>query len=612
MSVGIALYQKKKGGAVFRNAAAADKTADVEVLFLRSLDALKSSKVSFHAYYTGETYQIVSETKTDVPTRLLYLAYCTTGTVPGGTLYGGGAGTQTEQGGVLAYSVVRSLWEEQKAIPADSDRYMVAEHMGAGEADACGMDSALLVKDGVFYFTCLGKVEEVLAQCTTQRIDGNTVPLTQEKREKIVSLVSSLTAQGIAVAAVGFRSSHYNSLRRISVLQSNLCFEGFIAVSQRPQADTLADLRAFRREGGRIVLFSDGSKEERCFAQAQGILGKDDIYMTRQESVAARTLPLEPGRLTMVSIPGGMDGIRERVRYLRMSEEGGLCRGYLGWGVEDMWTMQQADVAFAAPIPGKYGADIPPVLRVTAHGIAETGSDGFRSVMRMIMRCRAAVRNIHNILSYLVVSHMVRVVLLLVCAAAGLPLLSASQTVFWGMLLDFSAVAAIALIPAGKSVSALHPKKDIQENGTSSTLLLALYGTLLAVLAVVSPYLGRTLIGMLGPSCNLSPAVQQSCMFLSCVCVMPFVAAELGGNGLFRRNSVYGRFIWIPYITAALAIIWTFAAGGFTVAADPAVLDTVAPGWLLFIFALLPVLIAVAVLSIVRALLGRKKKRKCK
>ncbi|MCI8473150.1 MAG: hypothetical protein HFE65_08630 [Clostridiales bacterium] len=632
MAWAAALYRKNKSEAVFRDAAAADKAADVEVLFLRSSDALKSEKVSFHAYYTGETYQTVSDAADDVPVRLLYLAHCATGTAPGGALYTGQAGAQPEQGGVLPYSVVRSLWEEQRLTPvAESDRFMVTEHIGAGQAESCGMDSALLARDGAFYFTCLGRTEALLSQCTTQRVNGETIPLTPEKREKILSLVSSLTGQGVTVAAVGFRSSHYNSLRRISVLQSNLCFEGFIAVSQRPQAETLADLRAFRRDGGRVVLFSDGSKEDRCFAQAQGILGKEDIYITRQESAAVRTLPLEPGKLTMVSIPGGMDGIRERVRYIRMSGDSGLCSGYLGWGVEDMWTMQQADIAFAAPVPGKYGADIPPVLRVTAHGITGAGSGGFRPMMDMIMRCRAAVRNIHNMLSYLVVSHMARVVLLLVCAAAGLPLLSASQMVFWGMVLDFSAAAAVALVPAGKSVSLLHRKKEetdaaendvvnalpmhqkgILDREATGTLLLALYGTLLAVLAVISPYLGRTLIGFLGPSCNLTPIVQQSCMFLSCVCVIPFVAAEFGGGGLFRKNAVYGRFIWVPYLAAVLGIVWTFVSGGLTAGSDTAALDTAAPGWLLFIFALLPVLISAAALSVVRALLNRQKNRKCK
>lgn len=631
MAWAAALYRKNKSEAIFRDAAAADKAADVEVLFLRSSDALKSGKISFHAYYTGETYQTVSDTASDVPTRLLYLAHCATGTAPGGALYIGQAGAQSEQGGVLPYSVVHSLWEDQRpASVAESDRFMVVEHISAGQAESCGMDSALLARNGEFYFTCLGRTEELLSQCTMQRVNGETIPITPEKREKILSLVSSLTGQGVTVAAVGFRSSHYNSLRRISVLQSNLCFEGFIAVSQRPQKETLTDLRAFRRDGGRVVLFSDGSKEDRCFAQAQGILGKDDIYMTRQESAAARMLPLEPGKLTMVSIPGGIDGIRERVRYIRMSGDSGLCRGYLGWGVEDMWAMQQADIAFAAPVPGKYGADIPPVLRVTAHGITGTESGGFRPMMDMIMRCRAAVQNIHNILSYLVVSHMARVILLLVCAAAGLPLLSASQMVFWGMILDFSAVAAVALVPAGKSVSLLHRKKEVgagendavnalpvQRKGildgeAMGTLLLALYGTLLAVLAVTSPYLWRMLIGLLGPSCNLTPAVQQSCMFLSCICVMPFVAVEFGGGGLFRKNAVYGRFIWVPYAAATLGIVWTFVSGGLTADSDVSALDTAAPGWLLFIFTLLPVLISVVALSVVRALLNRQKNRKCK
>ncbi len=626
------LYQKKKGEAVYHNATSAERAAEIQVLFLRSSAALKSEKFSFHAYYEGNTYETVTEKTGHVPQRLLYLAHCATGIAPDGAPAAGQIGQSQGQEGFLAYSVVRSLWKEQQIekMP-EQDRYMVVQHVSCEQTEAGGMDCALLAKENAYYFTCLGRVENVLSQCTTQRIGEETLPLTSQERDKILSLAASLTMQGIAVAAVGFRNSHYNSLRRISVLQSNLCFEGFFAVSQRPQANTLAALENFRKEGGRVVLFSDGSKEDHCFARAQGILEQDDIYMSQQEGMAARSLPLEPGKLLMISTPGGMEGIRERVRFMRLSKKSGLCRGYLGWGVEDMWIMQQADIAFAAPVPGKYGADIPQALRVTANGIVGSGEDGFSPVMGLMMRCRSAVRNIHNIFSYLVVSHMTRVVLLLICAAAGLPLLSASQVVFWGMLMDFSVSFAAALIPAGKYVPPVSkeeaktediddkkilksplPQKGFLQTEAGSTLVLALYGTLLAVLAVLSPYLGRALIDLLGPSCDLNGRIQQSCMFLSCICAMPFIASEFcGGNGLFHKDSRYGRFFWIPYAAAILGTVWTIAAGGLT-AAQNVTLHTLAPGWLLFIFALLPVLVSVAAVSIVRALTVRQKTDKCK
>ncbi len=630
----VSLHRKQKGGEVFHNAACAERAAEIQVLYLRSSAALKSEKISFHAYYEGNTYEMVSTGETDhVPHRLLYLAHCATGIVPDGAPSAGQTAQFQGEEGVLAYSVIRSLWQEQKNEKiSEQDRYMVVQHAPAGQEDAGGMDCALLAREGSFYFTCLGRVEDVLSQCTTQRIGEESVPLIPQEREKIMSLASSLTMQGVIVAAVGFRSSHYNSLRRISVLQSSLCFEGFVAVSQRPQADTLAALQDFRKEGGRVVLFSDGSKEDHYFTQAQGIFEQNDIYMTQQEGMAVHTLPLEPGTMVMVSTPRGMDGIRERVRFMDMSKESGLCRGYLGWGVEDMWIMRQADVAFAAPVPGKYGADIPQALRVTANGMVSLGEGGFLPVMGMITRCRAAVRNIHNMFSYLVVSHMTRVVLLLICAAAGLPLLSASQMVFWGMLLDFSATVAAALTPPGKYVSPIikddvgvnkndtgkeNLKSNLQkvnflQTEAGGTLVLALYGTLLAVLAVLSPYLGCSLIALLGPSCNLSMGIQQSCMFLSCICAMPFVASEFcGGHGLFNKNSQYGRFFWIPYAASVLGIVWTIAVDGFAIT-ETATVDTMAPGWLLFIFALLPVLVSVAVMSITRAVVTRRKPGKCK
>ena len=190
------------------------------MLYLRSSAALKSEKISFHAYYEGNTYETVSKETEHLPRRLLYLAHCATGVAPDGAVTAGQAAQFQEDEGVLAYSVVRSLWQEQKneKIPKQ-ERYMVVQHVPAAQEDASGMDCALLAREGSFYFTCLGRVEDVLSQCTTQRVGEESVPLVPQERDKILSLATSLTMQGIVVAAVGFRSSHYNSLRRISVLK---------------------------------------------------------------------------------------------------------------------------------------------------------------------------------------------------------------------------------------------------------------------------------------------------------------------------------------------------------------------------------------------------------
>lgn len=161
----------------------------MQVLYLRSSAALKSGKISFHAFYEGENYQTVSEKTVEMPSRLLYLAYCTTGMSPGGALAAGQVGEQNGLDGVLPYSVVRSLWEERKIenLPA-SDRFMVVQHMSAGQAESGGMDCSLLARNGAYYFACLGRVEEILAQCTTQRMGERNKAAFSGDREKILSL----------------------------------------------------------------------------------------------------------------------------------------------------------------------------------------------------------------------------------------------------------------------------------------------------------------------------------------------------------------------------------------------------------------------------------------
>ena len=587
-------------GAVMRSAAAAECAANADILVLRSPAVMKSGKNTLHSYYKDSKLTMIGTKGAGIPYRLLSLACYCTGMSPRGSIAKGSFGKKTRHTGVLAYSVVRALWDENGDAKYDPN-YTVVSHVAAGEENSGGLDNVLLARANDMFFAASGSVAKILPLCKTQRIGNEIVPLDADARRRISEFAAGLMQRGVTVCAVGFRRSHYNNLRRMSVLQSDLCFEGFFAVSQRLGEGALERLSDFRKSGGRVVLFSnaDAAEEELYFCRAEGIYSVNDTYIGFDDSKKTNVLPLEAGSLTVVCTGGGADGIRERLRYVKMCSEAGNC-AYIGFGVEDMWSMQAADVSFAVLSPGSDG--VPQALRQAADGIVSS-QDGFAACMRLTDKCRLALVNIRHILKYLIVSHAARLIIMLLTALTGMMLLSPPQLVFWGVVVDLLAALAIAFVPYDRT-----RKGGREYVGTvgavpdtaAEVLLPTLYGALTAALSFAVPFISRLICSAASVPLEMSSGGMLSCIYISCILAMPVAAAEFaGGNGLFGKNSTYGKAFIAPF-----AAVVTGAAAALTPLSASAS-GTAFPGWISLAVCFLPVLVLIGVMSVARALKNR-------
>ncbi|MDD6095738.1 MAG: hypothetical protein PUC29_08360, partial [Clostridia bacterium] len=472
-------------------------------------------------------------------------------------------------------------------------KYTVAGHVTAGAQDSEGFDCSLLAMGDKFYFAVSGRAEKLLERCSSYKTAKGVFPLDTETRKKILSYAAALKKHGVTVCAIGFRESPYNSMRRASVLSSNLCFEGFIAVSDRMEQGVADAVNNFREDGGRVIIFSDASSadndEDKLFCTSEGVFRTGDLYLSEKESAKTNTLPQNEGTLTMIRTPSGSQGIRERLRFTNMCREEGLKTAYVGYGVEDMWSMQRADVSFAVSDP--QGNSIPQVLRASADGISDTKAGGFLSSFRMLEKCRGALFNIRNILRYLIVSHSARFILMLICAVASLPLVNAVHLVLWGCILDFITAIAIGSVPSGKMF--LKKRECALPNDKSDVLYPTLYGVMCAVLSAAAPFAGRAVISASGREFTLNEQQMVLCMFVSLIIAMPFIAAEFAGRwGLFSSKSLYGKLFVLPF--AAAAVI-----GALSLVSP--VLQIPFPGFLMCAFMLIPVTLTVAVMAVIRA-----------
>lgn len=597
-----AVTLKSDGSEVMRSAAAAEKAANADVMVIRSSKVLRSGKITLHSYYRNSKLSMMGTKGVEPPQRLLALACYCSGSTPGGALAKGSFGLKTRHTGVLDYALIRSLWETHGKKKHDPG-YTIIQHIAAGDETSDGLDNVLLAKENNFYFAAMGKVTSILPRCSSVRIGNEVVPLDESERLKIDDFAKNLKKRGVTLCAVGFRRSHYNSLRRISVLQTSLCFEGFIAVSERMEAGAPEMIDSFRRGGGKVVVFSDdiNAEEDRYFLEAEGVLKTGDPYFNSDESAGLKNMSLEKGSLAVVCVPDGAGGIRDRLRIVKTCCDDGENCVYIGSGVEDMWNMQAATVSFA--VPDRASGGVPQVLRTTADGIVGAGG-GFCGAFRLMERCRHVLINIRHILKYLIFSHVARIIIMIVTAASAMPIPGAPQLVFWGLIMDMAAAVAIAKVPYTPGRESFSSNVHAMPDDAEEVLIPTLYGALCALFSIAAPFLARAILLAAGGSVDMTPGGFSSCVFISCIFAMPFAAAEFaGGYGVFSSKSVWGRTFVLPYAVAAVGI-----AAELLLPLWGVDLGSAFPGWFMTAFSVLPAALLICVMSVVRAVKTKKDK----
>ncbi len=590
------LRQQKDQQSVLVKASVAEKAANTEVLLLRDISVLKSKKITLHSYYESEKLSMMGTKGAKTPARLLRLACYCTGATPEGSVVSGALAARQNAASVLPYSLVRSLCEENREGVADEEKYTIVQHLPARDQEAQGVDCVLLAKENSFFFSAMGSVEDILSMSAYQRVGDDKAPLSEADREKILAFARELRRHGVTLAAVGLRDSHYNNLRRVSVLLSSLCFEGFVAVADRPEEGVVSYLKDFREAGGRVVIFSDRGEEDKFYCEAEGIFKTGDLFLEKQKSAAQKSLSLEEGGLILCETGTGAEGLRARLRFTKLCRsEFPLAMSYVGYGVEDMWCMRECDASFAVNTPAGI---LPQGIRTVAHGLVDSAGGGFCEVCNILKRCRGAMRDIRNSLKYLIASHVARLILMLVLSAAGMTLPTAPVLVFWGVILDFVTVIATVAIDVRRDESVFSRGRISQApDGKREVILPTMYGSLLAVLSVVMPFVSSALLKYGGLAPNMSGGAVMTCMVMSCIFAMPVIGAEYaGGYGLFSKKSKLSLLFIAPFAVAIAGMAVMLFIPDIRIA-----FGMEFPGWIMTAFSLVPALLLVGVMSLARA-----------
>ena len=576
----------------FRCATKLEEAAHSNILMIRNAALLRNGITSLHSFYKDGKAEKPDENKNiDAALLVAYAAYAA------GIGYDGSGGDEAT---FLPSAYIKSLRKEYvKEIPP----YYIAAHKTAADADTEGLDCSLLCRDNDYFFVAMGEAANVIGRCTKERRGEETVPFDKDRKTAAQRYAQILSGQGVKIVAVASRPSFYNSLRRLPVLVSDMCFEGLMAISEKPEEGCAKFIADHRENGGSIILFSETGEEDMHFLKAYDVFKTGDIFISHKESKELKTLPVDPGSLIILSSPPSADGADMRSRCLELLSEKHRC-AYVGYGAEDAICMNvPKTVSFAAESPLRKGSGVPQSLRSTADGIVDSRGGGVGGVFRMLRRFRRTLGQIKATLRFLICSQIARCFWLLLCAVLGLGMPSASQMVFMGCIFDLScAFCSLANIKKNASGEGIRTKAI--PNSVGELLIPSVTGTVIAVTSVVAPFIYKLVMNLGKREAPLTEETLSTLIFCGILLALSLVFVEMTGvDGLFGKISQISPVSFVPMGIIAVMMILCFLLDSLGQA-----MHMEFPGIIPLAFSLIPLLVSVIFLAVYRAYVKKKYK----
>ncbi len=311
--------------------------------------------------------------------------------------------------------------EEHTAGKSDTQKYIVTamntkpvlEHRIIGATQY-----SLFISGGEHYFAVTGSIEDVISKCTKLRVNGRDVSMRRENLSEILGAAAEALKVASSIIAVAVRVSPYNSMKRLSVLTSDLSFVGFIAMETPAHGALPSGLAHLRSEKVPFVMFTDGSGEDINFARKLGIIrNRSDLVFADSSDDALMSVLAEnsDGGAVYVSSENRISAVLESARKM------GKRLVYVG--SEEL--VQFTDFAVVS------GGAVP---RSGAYLTTQNGGE-VSAVLNAFAASRKIFSRLTKAYTYLFVSSVIRAVYSLTLLF-GLRYVYPSVILAWGLVLD--------------------------------------------------------------------------------------------------------------------------------------------------------------------------------
>ncbi len=348
------------------------------------------------------------------------------------------------------------------------EEYPLLEHLDKGERGSL-FETTLVHYRGQDVVVLRGEPEAVISRCTGYYKEGRVLPLDAGLQGELLALAGEFSRNNRQPVAVATKFSRYNTLMRISEAQTDLIFEGFLAIEKPFLPEGAKEVLRMRDAGIKVLVYcADEGEEHRHRARALGIASKDE-QMVRFSELADVSEEIFGIRLKKYTLFEGFDGNALGYVVAQLKKEYGYRIGVLGRDLSFLSVMYEADVSFSeeeghqligegredstvtVPVWSKGGGAVERggcqalnhLSDVILPSVNVSGEGGVNGVATALRHARFIYRSIGVLLQYLTFTGAMRFTAMLFSMGTGF-YLTAVQSLLLGLIFDLAAVFVIA------------------------------------------------------------------------------------------------------------------------------------------------------------------------
>ncbi len=392
-----------------------------------------------------------------------------------------------------------------------------------------------------FVLVTKGAPDVLLGRCSHERVGGEVVELTDERRDAILGDVERLADDALRTLAVAYRRLDAVADQVDESLEHGLVHLGVVGIVDPPRPEVIEAIADARRAGIRVIMIT--GDHPRTAARIGQQLGIEESNGALSGMTGTELAELSDERFA--------DTVRQRSIFARVSPEQKLrivealqrddrIVAMTGDGVNDAPALRQAEIGVAMGINGTE------VSKEAADMIL--ADDNFATILSAVREGREIFSDIRKFLRYLLASNAGEVLVMFVgvlaagalglAAGAGtdeltVPLL-ATQILWINLVTDSALALALGVDPPVKDVMN-HPPRRIDDRiiDRSMVATIALIGVTTAVVGLIALDLELP-GGLLGGSGTIESA--RTMVFTTVVLAQIF-------NAFNARSDVVSAFV---------------------------------------------------------------------
>jgi len=562
-----------KTGALIKNSSKLEVMKDITCLVVpkEGVFSVHDMRVD-QIYVNGNLYKPGERKFSDNAAQMLKYAVVSTG------LYGGARLVEDN----LRFDNINSP-EEEAIIAAASSvgvynvgldaEFPIIAHASASDTNP--FETTLAGTKSARVAAIRGELGSILERCRYCCEHGRVFPLSEEKIKEIKYTASLATRQAYRIVGVASRSTVLTDLEHIGGCQTDMTFEGFLAIREPLLPGAAKNVSKCQAAGIKVIMLCDDiSENNRYLAEAVGVTHGEGEVITGSE-MASMKEGLFRANLPIYKVYEGLSVNQKRalVKYLQADGE---VVGVMARGLGEMPLINEGDVGFASSVTlanSKGGFEVTgrrvPVYTKSEHASDrdgceavkfqsdviisasdKSGKGGFNAIVGAIGCAKVIYLNLLRMLRYLIVSQCARFFVVLYSVLTHTFLLSPVEILFGGLICDFMAVIIIAFErPAHDILSLKENTEERLNHPFTQNVQSILFGLLWAVTTIGLPQLLSAAQIIEGEEQMLT--VSFVSMILTQVVVLVETMRE---KSVFIPNVSFNG-IFVAYILGLLAFI---------------------------------------------------------